>query len=157
MDFGTTPESNPLLYINPNDIAQFDVLKDASAAAIYGSRGANGIIVITTKKGGTGTKIEFGTSFSTTAGFMKKVKVLSADEFRAFTKKNNFSFDSSSSVDALKEITQSKISQNYSLALSGGNETGKFRVSFLGSRNNGFIKKPISINTLAIFQANINL
>lgn len=141
LDFGTTPESNPLLYINPNDIAQFDVLKDASAAAIYGSRGANGIIVITTKKGGTGTKIEFGSSFSTTAGFMKKVKVLTANQFRDLTKKNNFSFDSSSSVDALKEITQSKLSQTYSLALSGGNETGKFRVSFLGSRNNGFIKK----------------
>ena len=50
LDFGTTPESNPLLYINPNDIAQIDVLKDASSTAIYGSRGANGIIVITTKK-----------------------------------------------------------------------------------------------------------
>jgi iron complex outermembrane receptor protein len=141
LDFGTTPESNPLLYINPNDIAQIDILKDASAAAIYGSRGANGIIVITTKKGGSGTRIEFGTSFSTAAGFMKKVKILSADEFRSFTKANNLNFDSSSSVDALKEITQSKISQNYSLALSGGNETGKFRVSFLGSKTNGFIKK----------------
>ncbi|MGI8582751.1 MAG: SusC/RagA family TonB-linked outer membrane protein [Chitinophagaceae bacterium] len=141
LDFGTTPESNPLLYINPNDIAQIDILKDASAAAIYGSRGANGIIVITTKKGGTGTKIEFGTSFSTAAGFMKKVKILSADEFRSLTKANSLNFDSSSSVDALKEITQNKISQNYSLALSGGNESGKFRVSFLGSRTNGFIKK----------------
>jgi len=48
--FGSTPASNPLLFIDPNSIAQIDVLKDASSAAIYGSRGANGVIVITTKK-----------------------------------------------------------------------------------------------------------
>ncbi len=142
LDYGPTPETNPLLYINPSDIAQIDVLKDASATAIYGSRGANGIIVITTKKGGaTGTKLEAGAYWGVTAGYMKKFKVMTASQFRDFTKKNNLNFDSSSSVDALKEITQNKLSQNYSLALSGGNETGKFRVSFLGSRNSGFIKK----------------
>ena len=54
LPFGATPESNPLLYINPNDIAQIDVLKDASSTAIYGSRGANGIIIITTKKAAVG-------------------------------------------------------------------------------------------------------
>ena len=141
LDFGTTPESNPLLYLNPNDIAQIDILKDASAAAIYGSRGANGIIVITTKKGGTGTKVEFGANWSVNTGYMKKYKVLSADQFRQFTKANSLKFDSSSSVDALDAITQHTISQNYSVALSGGNETGKFRASFLGSDNEGLIKK----------------
>jgi iron complex outermembrane receptor protein len=47
---GDLPDVNPLIYLNPNDIASIDVLKDASAAAIYGSRGANGVIIITTKK-----------------------------------------------------------------------------------------------------------
>ncbi len=142
LDFGPTPESNPLLYINPNDIAQVDVLKDASAAAIYGSRGANGVIVITTKKGSAGaTKIEFGTKFAVATGYMKKYKVLSADEYRTFTKANNLSFDSSASVDALKEITQKKLTQEYNLAISGGNETGKFRASFFGSSLQGLIKK----------------
>ena len=62
--FGTTPDANPLTYINPNDIAQIDVLKDASSAAIYGSRGANGVIVITTKKGSAGPmKLEFQYQF----------------------------------------------------------------------------------------------
>lgn len=145
--FGPAPESNPLLYINPNDIAQIDVLKDASSTAIYGSRGANGIIVITTKKSASsGTKIEFGTSLGVFAGFMKKYKVLSADEFRSALHKYSLdtlgtSYDHKSSVDALKAITQNSLSQNYSLALSGGNETGKFRASFLGSRNQGFLKK----------------
>jgi len=147
LDFGTTPESNPLLYINPNDIAQIDVLKDASSTAIYGSRGANGIIVITTKKGSSsGTKIDFGTKFASNIGYMKKYKVFSASEFRSALHKYNLdtlsvSLDHGKSVDALEDITQSTLSQDYNLALSGGNETGKFRVSFLGSKNEGFIKK----------------
>ncbi len=141
LGFGTTPESNPLLYINPNDIAQIDVLKDASSTAIYGSRGANGIVVITTKKGSTGTKLEFGSNFSTAAGFMHKYKILTADEFRTETKLRNLNFDSSSSVDALKEITQNTLSQNYSLAMSEGKDAGKFRASFLGSSTQGFLKK----------------
>jgi len=147
LDFGTTPESNPLLYINPNDIAQVDVLKDASSTAIYGSRGANGIIVITTKRGTSGgTKIEFGTKFASNAGYMHKYKVLSTDQFRTALHTYSLdtltnSLDHGGDVDALKAITQSSLSQEYSLALSGGNETGKFRVSFLGSQNFGFIKK----------------
>ena len=142
LDFGTTPESNPLLYINPNDIAQIDVLKDASSTAIYGSRGANGIIVITTKKGASsGTKIDFGAKFGVATGYMKKYKVLSANEFRTLTKEKGLSFDSSASVDALDAITQKTLSQEYSLALSGGSENGKFRASFLGSKNYGLLKK----------------
>ncbi|MEO5892184.1 MAG: SusC/RagA family TonB-linked outer membrane protein [Ferruginibacter sp.] len=147
LDFGTTPESNPLLYLNPNDIAQIDVLKDASSTAIYGSRGANGIIVITTKKGASsGTKLEFGSKFGVSAGYMKKYKVMSSEEFRSALKTYHLdtlstSLDHGASVDALKEITQSTVSQEYSLALSGGSETGKFRASFLGSKNYGFLKK----------------
>jgi iron complex outermembrane receptor protein len=146
LDFGTTPESNPLLYINPNDIAQIDVLKDASSTAIYGSRGANGIVVITTKKGTGGTKIEFGTKFGVSAGYMKKYKVLSAADFRTALHKYSLdtlsvSLDHKASVDALKDITQTSLSQEYSLALSGGGESGRFRASFLGSKNYGFIKK----------------
>lgn len=145
--FGPTPESNPLLYINPGDIAQIDVLKDASSTAIYGSRGANGIIVITTKRSTTGgTKLEFGANMGVFAGYMKKYKVLSADEFRSALHKYSLdtlqvSLDQKGSADALKAITSKELTQNYSLALSGGNETGKFRASFLGSRTQGFIKK----------------
>jgi TonB-dependent starch-binding outer membrane protein SusC len=143
--FGPSPESNPLIYINPNDIASIDVLKDASASAIYGSRGANGVIVITTKKGSSaGTKVEVGTSFAVNAGFMKKYEVLDAGQFRnALTKydvANASDLDGGKSVDAQKEITQNKLSQNYSLAFSGGNENGKFRGSFFGAKTAGFIK-----------------
>ncbi|HEV7620979.1 MAG TPA: TonB-dependent receptor plug domain-containing protein, partial [Flavisolibacter sp.] len=136
LGFGTTPESNPLLYINPNDIAQIDILKDASAAAIYGSRGANGVIVITTKKGSAGAaKIEVGANTSV-SGYMKKYEVLTASQYRSALTKYSIptSNDAGASVDALKEIAQHTPSQSYNVAFSGGNETGKFRASFLGSR-----------------------
>ncbi len=143
--FGPSPDANPLLYINPNDIASIDVLKDASASAIYGSRGANGVIVITTKKGSSGpTKLEFATNFGVFAGFMKKYEVLDAGEYKSALQKYNVpnasTLDGGKNVDAQKEITQNKLSQSYSVAFSGGNETGKFRASFLGARDQGFIK-----------------
>ncbi len=144
--FGVTPDVNPLLYINPNDIAQIDVLKDASATAIYGSRGANGVIVVTTKKAVSGpTRMDVNVSFGSDVGYMKKFDVLSTSQFRSALKKYHLdtltvSNDKGGSVDALKAITQHTLSQNYSLAFSGGNETGKFRASFLGSSVNGFLK-----------------
>ncbi len=144
--FGTTPDDNPLLYINPYDIAQIDVLKDASAAAIYGSRGANGVIVITTKKSTTqGTKLEFGSQFGFNAGYLKKFDVLDAGQFRSALHKYSLdtltnSLDHGGSENALKEITQSTLSQTYSLGLSGGTDDAHYRASFLGSGVNGFIK-----------------
>ena len=142
LPFGTTPESNPLLYINPNDIQQIDVLKDASSTAIYGSRGANGIVIITTKRAGAGgTKLEAGMNFGLPAGYMKNYGLMSAGDFRTQLAKNNFNYDSGYSVNTLKEITQSTLAQNYNLSLSGGNENGRFRASFLGSKTPGFVKK----------------
>lgn len=142
---GTTPESNPLIYINPNDIASIDVLKDASSSAIYGSRGANGVIVITTKKGNSGPmKMEVNTGFGAFAGFMKKYEVLDAGEYRNALSKysvpNASTLDGGKSIDPQKAITWNKMSQSYSLAFSGGNETGNFRGSILGSTTPGFIK-----------------
>ncbi|MEO8148845.1 MAG: TonB-dependent receptor [Bacteroidia bacterium] len=73
--------ANPLSLINPNEIENITVLKDASAAAIYGSRGANGVIIVTTKKGAAGKfKVEFNTQFSYSQ-ITDYTNVLSADEF----------------------------------------------------------------------------
>ncbi|MEO8171567.1 MAG: TonB-dependent receptor plug domain-containing protein, partial [Sediminibacterium sp.] len=142
--FGSNPNSNPLLFIDPNSIAQIDVLKDASSSAIYGSRGSNGVIVITTKKGNAGPmKVEVGTSFSWNAGFMRRFKILSAAQYRDALKKyaQPTTFDGGATEDALAAITQKSLSQNYTVALSGGNDVGKFRASFLASNNKGFLKK----------------
>ena len=71
-----------LLFINPYDIAQIDVLKDASSTAIYGSRGANGVIIITTKKGASGPmRVDVGVNFSDYAGYMKRFEILSRSNF----------------------------------------------------------------------------
>lgn len=140
--FGSSPDANALLFINLNDVQSVDVLKDASSAAIYGSRGANGVIAITTKTGSAGpSKIEFGTSWSVNAGLMKKYEVLDAGEFRnALAKYNISGQDKGASVDPFKELLNKKLSQSYNLALSGGNDNGKFRASFLASRSNGTFK-----------------
>ena len=142
--FGSTPDANALMFVNPNDIQSIDVLKDASSAAIYGSRGANGVIVITTKTGSSGaSRVEFGSSWSVNAGLMKKFEVLDAGEFRTALSPSKYNVtgqDNGASVDAFDELNNKKLSQNYNLALSGGNENGKFRASFLASSLNGAFK-----------------
>ena len=76
--------SNPLDLLNPNDIESFSVLKDASSAAIYGSRASNGVIIITTKKGsGSSPQLSYSGSFSIQQ-ISSKVPVMSADELRDF-------------------------------------------------------------------------
>ncbi|HEU4901228.1 MAG TPA: SusC/RagA family TonB-linked outer membrane protein, partial [Flavisolibacter sp.] len=140
--FGSTPDANPLIFVNPNDIARIDVLKDASSAAIYGSRGANGVIAITTKTGTAGApKLEFNTSVGVNAGLMKRFDVLTGSEFKSALAKYNVSNqDFGSNVDAMKELQNKKATQNYSLAFSGGSENGRFRASFLASEINGYLK-----------------
>ncbi len=140
---GATPNSNPLLFINPNDIASIDVLKDASSAAIYGSRGANGVIAITLKKGSSGpTKIDLNVGVSAFAGYMKRFDVLKrADFLTALTKYGAAStLNLGGNVDAMKDITSNKLSSGYNLALSGGNETGRYRASFFANNAQGFVK-----------------
>lgn len=140
--FGSTPDADPLIFINPNDIQSIDVLKDASAAAIYGSRGANGVIVITTKTGTAGApKVEFNTSIGMNAGLMKKFDVLSAGDFRAALKKYNISGqDNGATVDPQTDIENKRLTQNYNVALSGGTENGRFRASFLASNVAGYLQ-----------------
>ncbi len=139
---GTTPDGDALTFINPNDIASIDVLKDASASAIYGSRGANGVILITTKKGSVGpARIDVAAS----AGFsdvMRKVDVLDAAGYKAAISKYGApNSDSGSNVNAFDQLIRNSFTQNYSLALSGGNDNGKYRASFFVSDQDGIILK----------------
>ncbi|SEL78162.1 SusC/RagA family TonB-linked outer membrane protein [Parapedobacter koreensis] len=134
---------NPLSYLNPNDIASMDILKDASATAIYGSRGANGVVLITTKRGQAGTptlNVMASTGFS---NLLKKPEVLSADEFRQalqFYTPDDVSSDFGGSEYAFDAITRSAITQNYSVDISGGNEDGRYRISAGYLDQNGIIE-----------------
>ncbi len=80
------PPVNPLATINPNDIASIEILKDASAAAIYGSRGGNGVVLISTKKGANTEKGIFSfDSFFSTQNVANRVDLMNAEELIAYT------------------------------------------------------------------------
>jgi iron complex outermembrane receptor protein len=144
LGFGSgNPNSNPLNFINSYDIASMDVLKDASATAIYGARAAYGVIMITTKRGQMGpAKIEFNTSIGV-SNVMRKIDILNAAQFReALTYYGEpTSFDYGGNVDPWGEITQSGLVQNYNLGISGGNENSKYRFSLGAQNQEGVIVK----------------
>ena len=139
----STDGGNPLSYLNPNDIASMDVLKDASATAIYGSRGANGVVIITTKRGQTGAPT---LNVSATTGFsslLKKPEVLTADEFRqalAFYTPDDTQADYGGAVNAFDAITRTALTQNYNMDVSGGNTDGRYRISAGYYDQNGIIE-----------------
>lgn len=138
---GNTPDANALTYLNPGDIESVSVLKDAAAAAIYGSRGANGVIIITTRTGSSGaTKVDASATVSTN-GLMKKPDILSASEYRAALAKYGAKSDSGASYSPFDQILQHRVTQNYSVGFSGGGENSKFRASFLASRTPGVVRK----------------
>lgn len=128
---GTAPAGNPLNFINPSDIASMEVLKDASATAIYGSRAAYGVVLITTKRGQSGgTKLDVSASagISTLA---RSIDVLNGDQYRsALTQYGLTSGDYGQSVDAMKAITRTAYNQNYAIGISGGSNDNTYRASF---------------------------
>jgi len=128
-DFGSDG-GNPLAYINPNDIANIEILKDASATAIYGSRGANGVVLITTKRGKSGSPQVDASASTGASSLLKRLEVLSADEYRKALKDYNLTGgDFGGSVDAFDAITRTGITQNYNVAVGGGTEDGRYRLS----------------------------
>ncbi|MBC8768360.1 TonB-dependent receptor [Arenibacter sp. BSSL-BM3] len=121
---GTGSGESPLNFINPDDIESIDVLKDASATAIYGSRGANGVVIITTKSGKSGvSKISLSTDVGVST-LARKLDVFSADEFRREVAAIPGSelIDGGGSTDWQEELTRAAITQNYNLVLSGGTD-----------------------------------
>ncbi len=139
---GNTPGSNPLNFMNPADIASIDVLKDASAAAIYGSRGANGVVIITTKRALSGEpSLEVSSSIGMSK-IMRQIDILSGDEYRAaLTKYGLTSGNFGTSVNALDEILRTGILQNYSVALGGGSENARYRFSSSYQNEQGIVKE----------------
>jgi iron complex outermembrane receptor protein len=119
-----------------------DVLKDASATAIFGSRGANGVIVITTKKGSSGApKIEFNTQIGV-SNMLKQIDVLDATGYRSALKEyNQTGGDYGGDVNAMDEILRTAYTQNYNFAISGGNENGRYRLSTGYLNQEGIVKE----------------
>ena len=137
-----TDGGNPLNYLNPNDIASMDILKDASATAIYGSRGANGVVLITTKRGQSGSPTLNVMASMGVSNLLNKPEVLSADEFRQalqfYTPDNTSDFGGNE--NAFDAITRTAITHNYNMDVSGGNSDGRYRVSAGYLDQNGIIE-----------------
>lgn len=122
--------TNPLNFINPNDIEKIDVLKDASAAAIYGARAANGVVVITTKKGKSG-RTQMNLSGSTAiSSLANKIDVFGAGEFREQVARVGGELrDGGTSTDWQDVFTRTAISKNINFSVGGGSE----KFSYYGS------------------------
>lgn len=133
-----------LSQINFQEVESIDVLKDGSAAAIYGTRGTNGVIIITTKRAKSGkTSVEYDGQVSVQT-LRRRAVPMTAEEFKYTVE--NFKPGASASLygaetDWFKEVTRTPISHRHSLAISGGSETFSHRTTFNVEQNQGLLKK----------------
>ncbi|MEJ7558283.1 MAG: TonB-dependent receptor [Pedobacter sp.] len=138
---GGTPTTNPLASLNPSDIESVDILKDASATAIYGSRGSNGVVIVTTKRGASGApKLNFDASYGVQQ-LPYYMPVMSLQEFAVFRNERvrniggtftpEFADPSvlGEGTNWQKEIFNNAPLQNYNLNLSGGDDRNKYLIS----------------------------
>jgi TonB-linked SusC/RagA family outer membrane protein len=143
--------------IASEDIASFNVLKDASSTAIYGARGANGVIIITTKSGknGEGTKVEFN-SFLSLDEVANRLDLLSASEIRQYVKDNNLTEfqDGGASTDWQDEIYRTGTTQSYNLAFSNASENSNYRVSISHNDYEGVVKGSSKERTIGRINVN---
>jgi len=140
--------ANPLSMVNPQDIESFNVLKDASATAIYGSRGSNGVIIITTKKGRKGQKrpqIQYAGNVTVS---MKKnnIDVLDGDAFREYvanaygTGSEAYNLLGTANTDWQEEIYRTAISHDHNVTISGAVKDLPYRLSVGYTGNQGILK-----------------
>lgn len=120
-----------LTNINPNDIASFDILKDGAASAIYGTRGSNGVIVVTTKKGTKDGAMHTSYSGMTSWDVMKKeLKMMNADEYRDVRLGwGDTGVDLGGNYDWLDGVSRTGFTTQHTLSMSGGNAQSNYRVS----------------------------
>lgn len=137
---GTAPAlpRSPLNLINPSDIATVTILKDAAATAIYGSRGANGVVLIETKKGVAGTSAVDYDGYAATSSAANSLDVLSASQYRSFVQQqvaagvldtSRLSSLGTANTNWEDAITRNALTQNHNLSFSGGSVATQYRAS----------------------------
>ena len=118
--------------VAPDDIESIDVLRDATATAIYGSKAANGVIIITTKSGGKTerTNVSYN-GYVAFDNIAKKLDVASASDIRSYVSKNgiDYAYDKGGNTDWQKEVLRTGISHNHNLSINGGNAKTKYMAS----------------------------
>lgn len=146
--------SNPLVLIDgipgdlrtvaPEDIESIDILKDGSAAAIYGTRGTNGVIIITTRraKGGESNRVVYSANFSTQS-ITRQLEMFTAADYRKQIEEGTRTpeWDLGASTDWMEEVTQTPFSQVHNLTFSGGSQTTNFLASVNYRDLEGIFKK----------------
>lgn len=153
LDNSSTGGGDPLNFLNPQDIESMDVLKDASATAIYGARGANGVIIITTKKGKSGVStFNFGSSVAISS-LARALPVFDAPRFRTEVARLGVPVDDKlGNTDWQKEITRTAYTQNHNLTMSGGADKFTYYASFGLQKQEGIIRQ----NQLDRYNGRIN-
>ncbi len=138
---------------NPNDIESMSILKDAASASIYGTRAANGVVVITTKKGTAGkSKINFST-YAGISSATKKLDVLNGKQYQDYANEQKMSTvitDSmvqANNINWPDEVFQNGSQQNYQFSVAGGTEKSQHYISFNYLNQKGIIK-PANFNRL---------
>ncbi|WP_158514702.1 SusC/RagA family TonB-linked outer membrane protein [Gemmatimonas phototrophica] len=158
---GAALARNPLNMLNPNDIANITVLKDASATAIYGSRGANGVVLIETKRGSAGVSSMEYETFVAASSPSNTLDVLSGSEYRTFVQQqvtagklaaSALTNLGTSNTDWEKELMRSSSTVNHNLSFSGGTSTTQYRASLNYLDQNGVVVS----NGFRRFQGRLN-
>ncbi|QIK59400.1 TonB-dependent receptor [Dysgonomonas sp. HDW5A] len=129
--------------VQPSEILSIDVLKDASAAAIYGSRGANGVVIVTTSRAASGVEkhtIEYN-GFVAVGTVAKNMDLLSANQWRGYVRDNNVTsaIDYGANTDWQKELQRTAISQSHNLFFTNVNKNSGFSASMLYLDSEGII------------------
>lgn len=127
--------------VSPEDIESIDVLRDATATAIYGSKAANGVIIITTKKGSKERTNVTYNGYVAIDNILKKYDVCTADDLRQYAKDNNITLkDGGANTDWQDEVLRTGISHNHNVNISGGNGSTNYMVSADLRKREGVIK-----------------
>lgn len=125
--------------VDPNDIESINVLKDGSAAAIYGTRGSSGVILVTTKKGKSGIAVVEYNVYGTVETVARNTDVMNAEEWRALSAETKLGTDFGASTDWFDEIENTAYSQVHNLSLSGGSEKTNYRAALNYRDANGIV------------------
>ena len=127
--------------VAPDDIESIDVLRDATATAIYGSKAANGVIIITTKKGAEEKTNVTYNGYVAFDKILKTYDVCTADDLRQYAKTNGVALkDGGANTDWQDEVLRTGISHNHNLSISGGNERTNYMISGNLMKREGVIK-----------------
>jgi len=121
---------NPLGMLNPDDIASIDILKDAASSAIYGARGGNGVILITTKEGRPGELSLTYSASTSSSSITKKLDLMDAAGFKSYASSIGVDIeDGGANTDWQDEILRSAVSTNHNISFSAGTQQTQYRAS----------------------------